>query len=151
MWGWMTNLYGRGICGHPFSRSSLASTQCDQTDRVSYYMGGAHERAVRLSSLGWFSSVSTLMVVISRGWKLVLFKVLSSRLLGFHWGLAGWPLTELLKRLSGRLSTSLEWVKLGSSEGFQVLQANIWSQVLFSACNAWSSVDYLLMAKPVSN
>lgn len=60
----MANLYGRSICGHHFSRPSLAATQHDQTDRVSYYMGGWHERAVRPIGLGWFSSVSTLVSVI---------------------------------------------------------------------------------------
>jgi len=33
----------------PFSRPSLAATQHDQTDQVSYYMGGTHERAVSSS------------------------------------------------------------------------------------------------------
>ncbi len=45
-------------------------TQYNQTDWVSYYMGGSHEWAVRPIGLGWFSSVSTPVLEILGGFLL---------------------------------------------------------------------------------
>jgi hypothetical protein len=67
----MYNLYGRSICGHPFSRPLLAAPQYYQTDQISYYMGGegmnrhlfdAPVMLVHSSGLGMNGHTSCLMV-----------------------------------------------------------------------------------------